>query len=119
VPEDTFAALWCMWRKIPIKVQKRAVCVFRIPENIADFRHARQKMVTGCIVLENYFSSKDIRAIYSIGNEAKVIMLIEFMLANPLHCTIYFFLKGYAEIAGFKGRFSDYWEIGRSTKSIL
>lgn len=119
VPEDTFAALWCIRRKIPIQVQKRAVYVFRIPENITDFRHARQKMVTGRIALEKYFSIKDIRAIYGSGDESKVKMSIEFMLTNPLYCAVYFFLKIYAEIVGFNRYFSDYWEIGRSTKFVL
>lgn len=118
VPEDAFAALWCIRKKIHIKVQKRAACVFRLPENVTDFRHARQKVLTGRIALEKYFSANEIGALYGRGNEAMVMMFVEFILANPNYCAVYFFLKIYAEIVGFNRNFSDYWEIGKSTKFV-
>jgi len=119
VPEDTYAALWCMRRKIPIKVQKQAVCVFRTPGNIRDFRRARQKMITGQTALEKYFSLKEIHSLYKRSNKETLMMFIEFILTKPFYCIFYFFLKGYAEIVSFKRNFSDHWEIGKSTKFVL
>lgn len=119
VPEDTFALLWCKQRKIICKFQRRAICQFRLPENITDFRHARQKMVTGRIALEKYFSAKNIHSIYRSGNKATLAMFKEFILTNPLYCIAYIFLKLYAEKIGSNKKFSDYWEVSRSTKSVL
>jgi len=119
IPEDTYAALWCMRRKIPIKVQKQAVCVFRTPENISDFRRARQKIITGRSALEKYFSVKEIHSLYNRSNKETLMMFIEFIFTKPIYCIFYFFLKGYAEIVGFNRNFSDHWEIGKSTKFVL
>jgi len=119
VPEDTYAVLWCIRNNIPIKFQGKSICIFRIPESISDFRRARQKTIAGRTALKKYFSAKEIRGLYSKGNKAVLVMFIKFILTKPLYCVVYLFLKFYAEIIAYNSYFSDYWEVGRSTKFVV
>ncbi|MBI2009889.1 MAG: glycosyltransferase family 2 protein [Candidatus Chisholmbacteria bacterium] len=118
VLEDRYATLWCQRKGFSVVWQRSAICLFRPEQTLNDFIRARNKIVSGYSSLLKYFGQDAVAAMYTCPRQEMWLMAKEFAVAQPVYFLLYALMKIYAGMLSRPARFSDFWNLNYSTKSL-
>lgn len=119
VPEDSYAFHWLKTNKIKMVFQQEAICFYRLPQSLKDHLMKRQKVISGQIALDKYFSKKNINFQYSLPRFLIIKIAIYFFITQPNLFFGYLFVKFLEKWRLKKDQFTDYWNNVSSTKALF
>ena len=108
VPEDEYAFLWCVSRKIKVHLEKNAVCLFKFPQDVPEYLKQMQKNRSASVTIGKYFSSEIISKNMSTSYKEKIIIFLLFLYKNPLLCLVYIALRIVISIETKNTEFVDF-----------
>lgn len=118
VPEDSYAYLWCLRRKIKTAFVESALCTYKLPQVFQDFLRERQKIAASKAVLKQYFSKSEVEKFYHRPLYLLIQMTLIFLVRYPHYFFIYGLLIIRLSVVLKNYGFNDFWKQTSSTKII-
>ncbi len=118
-PEDAYSYLWSLRNGFKFAYAKKAVLLFKSPDNINDHLRQSLRFKTGKYIYNKDFSKEFLESEYHIPKKIMLGSIFLQFIKHPIDMSIYLLIMVYIKIFKSDTKVdNNRWEISESTKEI-
>ncbi|HSW87983.1 MAG TPA: glycosyltransferase [Candidatus Saccharimonadales bacterium] len=118
VPDDDYAALWCLSHNFLRSFSRNAHCYYQRPQSLDDYIKEKQKIHNAEPSIRKHFSNKVIGKHFQFPQSIRLAMMFCFLFYYPLEFCVYLGIVFIEKCIIKKGIYTDFWPQTKTTRKL-